>query len=105
MRPRTSSSIPTEFRYGQESKMQGGRKGNFGGHFASFDGVLLGLLVCLLSISPHHKAKPSSLNETFPVQISSAAFKPSAYMSAGVYEWYDRVDEEGNMKTLHLGWL
>ena len=82
-----------------------GEKDIFGGHFASFDGVLLGLLVCLLSISPHQKTKLSSLNETFPVQISSAAFKPSAYMSAGVYEWYDRVDEEGNMKTLHLGWL
>merc|ERR1711874_175703 len=39
------------------------------------------------------------------VQITSTAFKPSAYMSAHLYEWYDRVDEEGNKKTLTLGWL
>ena len=45
------------------------------------------------------------LNSTFPLQISSSVFKPAAFMSAQLYEWYDRVDEEGNKKTLYMGWL
>ena len=42
---------------------------------------------------------------TFSLQISSDAFKPAAFMSAHLYEWYDRVDEEGNKKTLYMGWI
>ena len=42
---------------------------------------------------------------TFSLQISSDAFKPAAYMSAHLYEWYDRVDEDGNKKTLYMGWI
>ena len=45
------------------------------------------------------------LHSTFPLQISSSVFKPAAFMSAQLYEWYDRVDEEGNKKTLYMSWL